>query len=71
MKADEAPLSMSRRSSVNEWFDSVLSTRLNSHERGAIILVMQRLHADDLVAHVLKKEAWDVGVVPGGSRRRY
>src|SRR5262249_43197031 len=28
--------------------------------RGAIIIVMQRLHVDDLVAHVQKHESWDV-----------
>src|SRR5437762_8380316 len=27
---------------------------------GAIIIVMQRLHADDLVAHVQQHETWDV-----------
>ena len=51
LKADDA-LSGSRRSSVNEWYDNTLRSRLNSQEGGAIIIVMQRLHADDLVAHV-------------------
>jgi predicted phage terminase large subunit-like protein len=37
-----------------------LRSRLNSQENGAIIIVMQRLHADDLVAHVQEHEAWDV-----------
>lgn len=59
MKADEAN-SDTRRNSLNEWYDSTLRTRLNSQERGAIILVMQRLHTDDLVAHVQKHEKWDV-----------
>lgn len=51
LKADEA-LSETRRGSVNEWYDNTLRSRLNSQETGAIIIVMQRLHADDLVAHV-------------------
>ena len=59
LKADDA-LSESRRRSVNEWYDNTLRSRLNSQEMGAIILVMQRLHADDLVAHVQKHESWDV-----------
>ena len=62
-KADEA-LSDTRRNSLNEWYDSVLRTRLNSQEQGAIILVMQRLHADDLVAHVQEHEVWDVVSFP-------
>src|SRR5262249_55347894 len=32
----------------------------NNQETGAIIIVMQRLHADDLVAHVQESERWDV-----------
>src|SRR5215470_1235477 len=59
LKADDA-LSDTRRRSVNEWFDNTLRSRLNNQEMGAIIIVMQRLHADDLVAHVQEAEYWDV-----------
>jgi hypothetical protein len=59
LKADDA-LSEPRRRSVNEWYDNTLRSRLNSQEKGAIIIVMQRLHADDLVAHVQQTERWDV-----------
>jgi predicted phage terminase large subunit-like protein len=63
LKADDA-LSELRRKSVNEWYDSTLRSRLNSQEKGAIVIVMQRLHADDLVAHVQEHEAWDVLSLP-------
>jgi predicted phage terminase large subunit-like protein len=59
MKADDA-LSDTRRRSVSDWYDNTLRSRLNSQEAGAIIIVMQRLHADDLVAHVQEHEAWSV-----------
>jgi len=59
MKADDAQ-SDTRRRSVNEWYDNTLRSRLNHQEEGAIILVMQRLHADDLVAHVQQSETWEV-----------
>jgi hypothetical protein len=59
LKADDA-ISEPRRRSVNEWFDNTLRSRLNNQEMGAIIIVMQRLHADDLVAHVQESEPWDV-----------
>ena len=59
MKADDA-LSDARRQSVNAWYDNTLRSRLNRQEQGAIILVMQRLHADDLVAHLQETETWDV-----------
>lgn len=58
MKADDA-LSDVRRASINEWYDNTLRSRLNSQETGAIVIVMQRLHADDLVAHVQRHEEWE------------
>ncbi len=59
LKADDA-LSETRRRSVNEWYDNTLRSRLNNQQTGAIIIVMQRLHADDLVAHVREHEAWEI-----------
>lgn len=59
LKPDDA-LSESRRTSVNSWYDNTLLSRLNDKERGCIIIIMQRLHQDDLVGHVLRQEAWDV-----------
>ena len=59
LKADEA-LSDARRESVNEWFDNTLRSRLNRQVEGAIIIIMQRLHANDLVAHVQETEDWRV-----------
>jgi predicted phage terminase large subunit-like protein len=59
LKADDA-LSDARRKAVNERFNDTLRTRLNNQKTGAIIIVMQRLHADDLVAHVRETAEWDV-----------
>lgn len=57
LKPDEAP-SDAERKKVNEWFDHTLYSRLNDKRSGCIIVVMQRLHEDDLVGHVLGKEPW-------------
>jgi predicted phage terminase large subunit-like protein len=43
---------------VQEWYDGTLYSRLDDRTRGVIVLVMQRLHLDDLVGHVLGKEEW-------------
>jgi hypothetical protein len=49
-----------QRSESNEWFKSDLLPRLNDHLRGVIIVVMQRLHPDDLSGMLLSgKEKWD------------
>jgi predicted phage terminase large subunit-like protein len=57
LKPDEA-LSDTQRKSVNEWFDHTLYSRLDDKRKGRIILIMQRLHEDDLVGHVLRMEPW-------------
>jgi predicted phage terminase large subunit-like protein len=59
LKPDEA-LSEGQRKAVNEWYDNTLYSRLNSKDEGCIILIMQRLHEDDLVGHVLGQEEWEV-----------
>ena len=64
-------MSESRRAGVNDWFDSTLYSRLNEKNNGAIVIVMQRLHEDDLVGHVLKQEGLGSHLVARdrGSRR--
>jgi predicted phage terminase large subunit-like protein len=59
LKPDEA-VSDAHRKKVNNWYDGTLLSRLNSKVDGVIILIMQRLHMDDLVGHVLAQEDWKV-----------
>ena len=40
------------------WFDGTLYSRLNSKADDVIIIVMQRPHMDDLVAHVTETDDW-------------
>jgi predicted phage terminase large subunit-like protein len=57
LKPDDA-LSDSQRKLANDWFDHTLYSRLNDKRTGCIIVVMQRLHEDDLVGHILRQESW-------------
>jgi predicted phage terminase large subunit-like protein len=59
LKPEEA-LSEAQRKAANEWYDHTLYSRQNDKRRGAIVIVMQRLHEDDLVGHVLAQEPWEV-----------
>ena len=59
LKPEEA-LSQAQRRAANEWFDHTLYSRLNDRQKGAIVLIMHRLHEDDLVGHVLAQEDWEV-----------
>ena len=53
-------LSETQRKSVNDWYDHSLITRLNDKKSGCVILIMQRLHENDLVGHVIQKENWKI-----------
>lgn len=45
------------RPGVNTAFDTTFRSRRNDLKKGVIILVMQRLHENDLTGHILSKEA--------------
>src|SRR5438477_402321 len=47
LKPEEA-LSDTQRRSGNEWYDHTLYSRLNDKRHGAIVIIMQPLHEDDL-----------------------
>ena len=57
-------LSRVQRQNVNDWFHNTLYTRLDNKNTGAILLVMQRVHEEDLVAHVQKGDEWEVLSLP-------
>jgi predicted phage terminase large subunit-like protein len=59
LKPEEAP-SQTQRQAANDWFDHTLYSRLNDTRSGAIIVIMHRLHEDDLAGHVMAQEDWDV-----------
>lgn len=63
MKPQEA-MSEPRRTAVQQWFDNTLYSRLDSKADDVIIIVMQRLHVDDLVGYVLDKEKWTLLSLP-------
>lgn len=63
VKPDEA-LSEAMREAANSWFDNTLYSRLNDKRTGAIVIIMQRLHLNDLVGHVIEKEDWTVVNLP-------
>ena len=59
LKPEEA-VSDGRRDAVNEWYERTLYSRLNDKATGCIIIIMQRLHEDDLVGHLVQQGGWRV-----------
>jgi predicted phage terminase large subunit-like protein len=57
MKAGDAQSENARRN-VNDWYGATLLSRLDDKESGAIILVAQRLHEDDLAGKLLRDGGW-------------
>jgi predicted phage terminase large subunit-like protein len=50
--------SESARVSLKQWYSNTLLSRLDHKVEGSIIVVMQRLHPDDLVGHLLEQGGW-------------
>src|ERR1700686_3683610 len=59
LKPEEA-LSDAQRQAANDWLGHTLYSRLNDKRNSAIVIIMQRLHEDDLVGYVLALEPWEV-----------
>ena len=45
------------RNAINAWYSDEVIARLSRKARASLIIVMQRLHRDDLCGHVLKSES--------------
>lgn len=58
------------RQMVRDWFDHTFSTRLNDKQSGAIVLVMQRLHPEDVSGHLLEKGGWEHLCLPSLADRK-
>ena len=42
-----------------QWWDEAMSTRLNDQHTGAYVVIMQRLHQEDLTGHIIRRELSD------------
>jgi predicted phage terminase large subunit-like protein len=58
LKALEAPSEVKREEAIR-WWDQTMSTRLNDMRTGASVVVMQRLHEDDLSGHLIKQGGYE------------
>jgi predicted phage terminase large subunit-like protein len=65
LKAADAH-SVPKREAVNNWFSNTLLSRLDDKRKGAIVVVMQRVHQQDLVGHLLERnrDEWTVLSLP-------
>jgi predicted phage terminase large subunit-like protein len=58
-------LSESKRNAANDWFLNTVLSRLDDKRTGAIIIVMQRVHMNDLTGFVLgQSDEWTVLSLP-------
>ncbi len=52
------------RQAMNDAFRQTIMTRLNDRKNGIVVLVMHRLHLDDLAGNLLEKGGWESLVLP-------
>ena len=53
-----------RRLDLQQWYTNTLLSRLDDKNTGAIVLVMQRLHIDDLAGYLMDQGGWKVLSLP-------
>jgi predicted phage terminase large subunit-like protein len=54
-----------QRNALNQWFSNTLLSRLDNKETGAIILVMQRVHMNDLTGYLIENSGdWNILSLP-------
>ena len=64
LKPDDA-FSDTKRSGANQWFNNTLLSRLDDKRTGAIVVVMQRVHMDDMTGFLTEQsEEWEVLNLP-------
>jgi predicted phage terminase large subunit-like protein len=64
LKPDDA-LSETKRTNANQWFTNTLLSRLDDKRTGAIVVVMQRVHMDDLTGFLTENsDEWEVLTLP-------
>jgi predicted phage terminase large subunit-like protein len=57
MKPQDAHSDLAREG-LKQWYSNTLLPRLDNKADDAIVVVMQRLHVDDLVGHLLEQDGW-------------
>jgi predicted phage terminase large subunit-like protein len=64
LKPDDA-FSDTKRSGANQWFTNTLLSRLDDKRSGAIVVVMQRVHMDDLTGFLTEQShEWEILNLP-------
>jgi predicted phage terminase large subunit-like protein len=57
--------SETQRNQLNQWFSNTLVSRLDNKNTGIIIVVMQRVHLNDLTGYLTENsDAWDILSLP-------
>lgn len=59
------------RNKVLAWYKNTFATRLNNPSKGSIVIVMQRLHENDLIGFLLQDKSWTLVDIPAIATRDY
>lgn len=70
MKAADAS-SQVTRDAVGEWFKSSLMSRFDKQAEARIVVVMQRLHQDDLIGRLKSEGGWTILELPAETATQY
>ena len=63
LKASEAHSPTARESCIH-WFNSTIHSRFDHPKKGKVIVIAQRLHAEDLPGHLISAGGWEELILP-------
>lgn len=69
LKASEAHSPTARETCIN-WFSSTIHSRFDQPKKGKVIVVAQRLHAEDLPGHLIATGDWDELILPAANPKK-
>lgn len=58
------------RQTANDWISGTIPSRLDSQEKGVIMVIMQRLHENDVTGHLLEQGGWEHLCLPVKNDRK-
>jgi predicted phage terminase large subunit-like protein len=69
IKPQDAQSKSIREKSI-QWYENTLLSRLDDKQHGGIVLVMQRLHMDDMTSHLLNKGGFEHLCLPAIAEKK-
>lgn len=66
----EGAESDAQRITALDWYDTAFSTRMNDPKKATMVIIMQRLHTEDLTGHLMEKGGYEQLIIPAEAEEK-